>query len=837
VADTRRLLAIASFIIIIVALGAPPCRAQDVPPTIEVKAPGRGPLITKPRHFVAVPVLVENPGNTDLRAQLKVYRPVDGRNASPWQSVYYERTIAVPRGGKTVERLVYYCQDGDQPQNLCVSLEPQSGPAVTVFPTVETKVQSVLVLSLTGEPGTDPAAYVFQSARVSCPGRVFEVIERKAEQTALPERPEGYEPWDAVVISDAELASLGNHQKPLLDWIRQGGDAIVYAAKGSTRPIDGAILPVRAARAGEPTEERTLDDLRVLDPQGGPPGGGKVPVRRVELEAGADLIAGTTEAPLIARRRLGAGRITYLAFPIDAAPIERWGTAGRRALVDTLLRPPREDLVGAGAPAFEELLQALSACIRQVEPPSGLLVGPLLTIYVLLVAPLNYFILSRLGRRELSFGSAGALALVFSAAFYGIGVIYKGSQSLTARSGIIQLATRLGEPSGVETITGQFSTDTGIVDGTAPAGAAIAPIAEVREGREAHVSLPFGGVPELRSVQLAMWDIRRFRERHVADLGAAEIDLAFKGDGRFVRGIVKNSTKLPLVRPTLYVAGGVIPIADTLEAGASKNIEDWPREKDEYRLAFPSELLAGISPTAARALSEAASQAAQSGFAGGFGIPRNIQDPSPTKRVLGMIERRLSALDAAPDAVPALLVAWTDGDVDGIDLGPGGKREFQRSLVLVETQVRLLPSERKAWADIGHLQGRVFFERGWNASTCTLAPPSDSKLAGELDLEWRLPSGGAAPVKAADLTVHPRIRVTGNEEWILSVWDWNDDAWHAFFQGRGNSDDRDPPKLPGRRLDAYVDGTSGKVRLKIELKSESGDIVIDGITLTAKVAR
>jgi hypothetical protein len=307
--------------------------------------------------------------------------------------------------------------------------------------------------------------------------------------------------------------------------------------------------------------------------------------------------------------------------------------------------------------------------------------------------------------------------------------------------------------------------------------------------------------------------------------------------------MVMNSTRLPLAHPTLYVAGGVIPIADALAVGESKVVEDWPRDKEEYRLAFPSDLLAGLSPTAARALSDAASQAAQSGYAGGFGIPRNIQDPTPTKRVLGMIERRLSALDAAPDAVPALLVAWTDAEVGGIDLGSGGKREFQRSLVLVETQVRLVPSERKAWAEIGHLQGRVIFERGWSASDCKLAAPSDSRanVAGVLDLEWRLPSGVAAPVKASEITVHPRIRANAGEEWILSVWDWTDVSsstpWRAFHQGKGNSDDKDPPRLTGRRLDDYVDPASGKVRLRIEQKGESGEITIDGITLTAKVAR
>src|SRR5205085_9719511 len=71
--------------------------------------------------------------------------------------------------------------------------------------------------------------------------------------------------------------------------------------------------------------------------------------------------------------------------------------------------------------------------------PAWWLIGALVLVYVLLVGPINYFVLRTLNRRALAWITVPAIALVGSAGAYGASVATKGTAVLANEVSILHL--------------------------------------------------------------------------------------------------------------------------------------------------------------------------------------------------------------------------------------------------------------------------------------------------------------------------------------------------------------------------------------------------------------
>ena len=85
-------------------------------------------LKAKRRHFLAVNVVLDNPSSVDSEGTLRVYRVRNPNRVTPDQSLFYERRVEVPRQGRRVETVYYYCQEQEPKNQLCVAYEPDEGP-------------------------------------------------------------------------------------------------------------------------------------------------------------------------------------------------------------------------------------------------------------------------------------------------------------------------------------------------------------------------------------------------------------------------------------------------------------------------------------------------------------------------------------------------------------------------------------------------------------------------------------------------------------------------------------------------------------------------------------
>ncbi len=838
----------AGLIACVLLAAADPAPAQaPAESAIKVSAGGiAGPIVRgRPRSFVAVRVLVENDSAAEAEGAIRVYRSAAAGSSVAEQSLFFERRVSLPRGGRRAETVYYYCQENEPPRRLCVAFQPDEGPAPPpVFPELQLNRTDAMVLVVSSQEAEDALA-VFRTALIAGPRRVWRAEALRADVSALPEHMAGYDPFDAVVVSDLDAADLTPERaRALLDWVEAGGDLVVaFSGRRALPPDLRAVLPVERPGGPDRAVERSLVALRALGGAGMEwPSDERVLCDEVVASPGAEVLAGPPDAPLVLRGRRGAGWVTYLTFPFDAAPVRRW--QAKPLMSGALLRLPRAELLGKSdapmvAPPLEELQLNLSEALATLTPPSALVIAPLLLLYVALVSPINYSLLSRRRRLHLSQPAAAVIVVVFGGAFYGIGRVYKGSEDMTTQVAILDLATTSGR-SRVDVMTGYYSTSQALVSAVGPPGAMVGPIAEEPTGREGRIVDDAAGA-RLESLTVATWSLRRFRSLRAPDLGVVALDLRL--EDTILRGSVSNRTRLELEAPTLLVGGGVVELGETLRPGETFELKGRSLKRVEAierpeRLDLIQLLVADAS----------------AGYPAVYGRDLGVGsmhggDPyggSPARRILGTLQHRLRRVPASADRLPLLFVARAKGDAGGVLLEGTGPATLARQVVLVEGQA-VLPTPGRVALD--GLQPRIFSvprrEDDWvPVDGPTGAPPLLGGGFNEpavVTFTWRVPSTEQAPLRA-DL-VRLRWSIPGilpNIKSYIDAYDFKRRAWvelttqtDALRDGEGMKYWAIPgeqvPKDSGMRPDDLIDPSSGTVLFRF--RNEGGELRIGHVSL------
>jgi hypothetical protein len=777
-----------------------------------------GEVLGKPRRFAPVTVVVSNDGPREVEGLLRVYRRIDtaqGPSAVPEQGLFYERPLKLPRGARRTETVFYYCQD-HEPDRLCVAFEAPGSDAVVLYPKLEL-TDNLFVLSLTSSDADE--ATKLGGGTFAGPKRPYKVVVKRGDVAALPTRAEGFAPFDLLVLSDLDPRSLSPAQvQALRGWVLGGGDLLVAfsgkAAEG-LGGFDDSLLPVTAL-PGPATEERDVRPLQALAPTVTEViEKANMVVKRVRANPGTRVLLGSTDAPLVVRGRAGAGRVTYAAFPLAA--IANW--PGARSVLELALRPPVEEIEVSripAAPPLEEALLNLTEALRTLEPPSALLIGPLLSLYVALVAPLNFVVLSRLGRRSFAYVTAAVIALVFGALFYVVGWIYKGSHALVARAAIVDLASSPDLPSRVDSLTGFFSTDRGVVDGKGPSGAVLAPIAERSSGRAGRVlELDDKGF-ELRAVELDTWALRRFRSIRLAKRGAVVASLHWEGS--HITGSLKNATDPPLLieAPTLFVGSRCVELED-LAPGATLPVDAVPTDRPTLRIA--DRLLNQLSRDA---------------YGARFDDSTTGVDPfdhDPRRRIRAMLERRAASLSPSPDAVPALLAGVISADVDGVNLEASAQLDVARALTLSETEVLVGATSELS---LNGLLPRVLGGNGFEpVPGAEGAPPKLSVGAnaeGFCVFEWRLPAQAERPLNPKSLDIRWTLsEIPDPDAFGFDLYDWTSGKFTALVAQFPSREGRYTVSKSSQ-FARFIEPATGTVRAQLRSKS-TREVALEHLSL------
>ncbi len=268
----------------------------------------------------------------------------------------------------------------------------------------------------------------------------------------LPNVERGWQALDVLVISDVDTGALSPEQRAALTgWVAGGGRLIVAGGPSWQKTAAGVsdLLPLSPAAA------QTVADLKVLGDFAAsvtPAGSGVAASGSLAADAATLVEAGGL--PLVASRRLGYGRVTFLALDPAFAPLKGWD--GFEGLFRNILSIPvdRPGWVN-GFFNWSSAHDAVNA-LPNLELPSSFQICGFLFVYLIIVGPLNYFVLKRLKRRELAWLTIPGIVIVFSGVAYVSGYQLSGNRATLHQLAVVQVRPD-SDRAQVDLLVGLFS--------------------------------------------------------------------------------------------------------------------------------------------------------------------------------------------------------------------------------------------------------------------------------------------------------------------------------------------------------------------------------------------
>lgn len=309
-------------------------------------------------------------------------------------------------------------------------------------------------------PGGNPRAL---ARRVALPTRRQE----------LPDQWYGYDSVDAIVIATGkawgnslaqDLAKDPVRAAALEQWILQGGHLIVSFAANAEKvgnPQDFSLerlLPMKVDRAGAIKAER-LDGLRDFITQGVPSSirQKEGDVRAISAEYArldpkpgifaftSALVSDNVKRPLIVRSAYGLGKITLIGFDTDSETFRSWDwkTDFWSAVLESKAAAAQR-YNQWGQPQDDASLQIANQIESFGDVPviSFAVVALFIGIYIILIGPVDYFILKKIFKRlEYTWFTFPTVVLAVSLAAYFGAYYLKGDKLRLNKVDLIDIDT------------------------------------------------------------------------------------------------------------------------------------------------------------------------------------------------------------------------------------------------------------------------------------------------------------------------------------------------------------------------------------------------------------
>lgn len=224
----------------------------------------------------------------------------------------------------------------------------------------------------------------------------------------------------AIVLQDVQPTA--EQAAALERWVATGGTLIVSGGPNSAElPKElGALLPASVSRSNSSAVLTTLNSRNT-------PAFAQINLRVNQLQPTADASifgTGVNNEALVVSRRLGMGQISVTAFNPSDLPAE----VNDRLVWPALLQPQLYRDWNVALSPWSMQIRGTDQNLPSVFGLMGILFG-----YILLIGPINYFILRRFDRREWAWFSIPLVVLGF------VGVMYLAGGDL--RTGNINITT------------------------------------------------------------------------------------------------------------------------------------------------------------------------------------------------------------------------------------------------------------------------------------------------------------------------------------------------------------------------------------------------------------
>jgi len=269
------------------------------------------------------------------------------------------------------------------------------------------------------------------------------------ETNQFPDRWYGYEGVDVLLVTTGELSpleQLGDDQyAALLEWLRLGGRLVYSAGKRAEeifqegnhfyplRPGEFQELDVYWKATGLENYARAADRLNSND---------EAPLAVFREVRGTVLsyegAGGANDRPLLMQFAFGLGEVTFFALDFERDPVARW--SARPGLLAHLLqtRSDEEDsAISQGElgqvthVGYEDISGQLRAALDQYSRVTLVhfaWIAGLLVLYLLLLGPVDFFGLHKLGRPQWTWLTFPLITLVFCALAVWLAHRWKGDR-------------------------------------------------------------------------------------------------------------------------------------------------------------------------------------------------------------------------------------------------------------------------------------------------------------------------------------------------------------------------------------------------------------------------
>ncbi len=351
---------------------------------------------------------------------------------------------------------------------------------------------------------------------------------------SLPDRAEGYNGVDFLVLHETPLESdqLKDRFDAIIDFARGGGIAVLSSSTRDwfTRPALRPLLSVQDASNATSHEATALRDVlkRRYGSAFGPLGRNMaVHNHRIpgfSSDPGRGIVAGSCGLGTALVWRLNLADPAVKAWP---GLYNLWADLGLQYYQGNRAKPRPDGGYGYGY-GYNQEKNAVSRARRRVETlnlaserkVSVLLVVFIVVFYLVLVGPVNYFVLRRLDMRALSILTIPLLAAVFVLITFAVGYISRGVTTVGRR---VTLAT---VPSGgvrANCVTSQsvFPSGSRLVDIGTDAGGLMCPLQSPGLGDEQKRAFATMGEDGyvLKDYTMVMWEMAHFEAVSTRNLG------------------------------------------------------------------------------------------------------------------------------------------------------------------------------------------------------------------------------------------------------------------------------------------------------------------------------
>ena len=256
----------------------------------------------------------------------------------------------------------------------------------------------------------------------------------------IPEHGSSLGSLDMMLLVNIDGESLSNGQRrALLHWVEGGGHLIVSggpSALGAAGALS-ELLPLT------PESTQSIDDLSALARFAAD--NSSLSQRTViavgDAHEDARALVEQDGAPLLLRREIGAGLVDYLAADPTLEPLASWVALDALWLKLLATRAPHPTWrEGFSRPAWGADAIANLPGVDLLPPMQTLCL--FLASYIILIGPLNYFVLSRLRRNGWGWFTIPVVIFCFTGIAWTVGFSLRGAEIIVSRTTLVQSLRR-----------------------------------------------------------------------------------------------------------------------------------------------------------------------------------------------------------------------------------------------------------------------------------------------------------------------------------------------------------------------------------------------------------